>query len=285
MRKTAILICILLTQVVLFGQKTTVAIKTLRTVSGSDYYGRSKMTTGEAKIEDFVTNKFVNTKKFDILDRASLNDLKSEKELQKSEDFIDGKVIEQSKTLGADYLVGIYISTLDLTKSGTTSYTYGCKMTFSLKVLDIATSQIITTETFSSSAGQGLLSFINTPDDAVEKCLTNISAKVEDFIKANFPIKASIANIEESDANGAASKVLISAGSSNGVSVGDNFKVLEAIEMEVDGKKMIRKKEVGTLQIISIEDENFSVCLVTKGGADIAKKKTEGKKLQVIAVK
>lgn len=285
MRKTILIICALLTQAILLGQKTTVAIKTLRTVSGTDYYGRSKMNRGEAKIEDFVTNKFVSTKKFDILDRASLSDLKSEKELQKSEDFIDGKVIEQSKTLGADYLVGIYISSLDLTQSGTTSYTYGCKMTFSIKVLDIASSQIIATETFSSTAGQGLLNFISSTDDAVEKCLTTISPKVDVFIKSNFAVKASIANIEESDASGAASKILISAGSSNGVSVGDNFKVMEAIEMEVDGKKMIRKKEVGTVQVLSIEDENFSVCTVTKGGADIAKKKTEGKKLQVIAVK
>ena len=276
MRKTTLIICALFTQAILFGQKTTVAIETLIYVSGTDYH----------KIEDFVTDKFVNTKKFDIVDRASLGNLKSEKELQKSEDFIEGKVIEQSKTLGADYLVGIYITTLDLTKS-TTSYTTGyvCKMTFSLKVIDIATSQIITTETFSCSAGKGLLSLIPSPADAVEKCLTVISPKVENFIKSNFPIKASLANIEETDATGGASKVLISAGSSNGVSIGDNFKVVEAQELEVDGKKMIRKKEVGTLQIVSIEDENFSICTVTRGGIEIAKKKKEGVKLEVVGQK
>lgn len=284
MKKNILIIFAIISQVAVYGQKTTVAIKTLRTISRNNYYGSNGMTTGEAKIEDFVTNKFVNTKKFDIVDRASLTDLKSEKELQKSEDFIDGKVIEQSKTLGADYLVGIYISTLDITKDGTTSFTYGCKMTFSLKILDIASSQIITTATFTSSAGQGFLSLITTPDDAEEKCLNNISPKVEEFIKINFPLKASIANIEETDGKGDATKVLISAGSSSGVSIGDNFKVVEITDLDVDGKKMIRKKEIGLLQVNNIEDENFSVCTILSGSGDISKKKAEGKKLQVISV-
>lgn len=281
MQKTFLLLATLILGTFTFGQKTTVAVRILRTVSQSDH--DYALTSSEVKVEDYVTNKFVSTKKFDIVDRASLHDLKAEKQLQKSEDFIDGKVVEQSKTIGADYLVGIYISTLDV---GTTSSgSYGCKMDFSIKVLDITSSQIVATQNFSTNAGLGLLSLISSAEAAMEKCFNTISPKLDEFIKSNFPVKASIANIEESDASGAASKILISVGSSNGVSIGDNFKVMEAIQMEVDGKKMVRKKEVGTLQILSIEDENFSVCTVTKGGADIAKKKTEGKKLQVISVK
>jgi hypothetical protein len=279
MKKLLLLLVLSAAHIFAYGQKTTVAIKTMRGISE-----RGSINAGQAKIEDFVTDKFVTMKKFDIVDRASMQDLKSEKELQKTEDFIDGKVIEQSKTLGADYLVGIYISTMDITKSTGTTSGYGSKITFSLKILDIATSQVIATETFSASSGQ-LLSFMSTPGAAIDKTLGNMSAKLETFINSNFPAKASIADIEKFDEEGKAYNVLISAGSSSGVSVGDNFMVMESVEIDVDGKKMTRKKEIASLQVISVEDENFSVCAVTGGGRNIAKKKAEGKKLQVIAQK
>lgn len=281
MKKTILITLLLAIQFSGIAQKTTVAIKTLRTVANARY-NNNEISAGQAKVEDFVTDKFVNTKRFDIVDRASLGELQSEKQLQRTEDFIDGKVIEQSKTLGADYLVGIYISTLDILKND--SY-FGCKMAFTIRVMDISTSQVVATETFTGSAGTGLISFIATADAAVEKALAGVSAKMDDFISSNFAIKASIANIEESDATGAATKVLISAGSSNGVAVGQFLKVMETIEMQVDGKTLQRKKEIGQLEITSIEDENFSVCTVLKGGVDIAKKKAEGKKLQAIIQK
>ena len=293
--KQAFLIIISLLSLKVSAQKTTVAIQKLRTISSPNNRGynsrqqtESAAQNGEAKIEDFVTAEFVNTKRFNIVDRASLDALKSEKELQKTEDFIDSKVIAQSKTLGAEYLIGIYIASIDV--QGKNSYskygnsvTYSCNMSFSVKIIDIATSQIIASETFQSNAGNGVMNFTKTAENAIDKCLKNISSKFDDFINNNFPIKASIANIEETNKSGAASKVLLTIGSTSGVRKGDIFKVMEITELEVDGKKMSRKKEVGSLEVISIEDENFSVCSVKEGGLDIIQKRKDGKKLIVQA--
>ena len=98
--KQAFLIIISLLSLKVSAQKTTVAIQKLRTISSPNNRGynsrqqtESAAQNGEAKIEDFVTAEFVNTKRFNIVDRASLDALKSEKELQKTEDFIDSKVI------------------------------------------------------------------------------------------------------------------------------------------------------------------------------------------------
>jgi len=282
MKKTITLLLALCIANSLFAQKTSVIIKVLKTVQ--DSYGRNSESSADVKIEDFVTNAFVNTKKFDIVDRGTLKDIQDEKQLQKSEDFIDGKVIEQSKMLGADYLVGISITTLNLTGhtyQGTTSG-YGCKITFSIKIVDIASSQIVATETFTNSAGQGLMSFVSSADAAMDKCLAGIEPKLDEFIKGNFPISASIANIENTDATGSATSILISAGSGNGVAIGDVFKIVEFTSIDVDGKQMTRKKEIGLVQVTSIEDENFSVCTVNTGGMDIANKKKEGKKIRAI---
>ena len=62
---------------------------------------------------------------------------------------------------------------------------------------------------------------------------------------------------------------MISGGSAFGLKKGDKLKVVESINMEVNGKTMIRKKEIGLLKITKIEDENFSMCSVKKGGSSI----------------
>ena len=60
-------------------------------------------------IQETIINAFVKTKRFNIVDRSKMDALKKEKELQKSEDFIDGYVIKQGISLGADYLISGHV--------------------------------------------------------------------------------------------------------------------------------------------------------------------------------
>ena len=48
----------------------------------------------------------------------------------------------------------------------------------------------------------------------------------------------------------------------------------------VDGKKIPRKKEIGQIVVEKVEDENFSICNVTVGGAVIATKSEAGANLK-----
>ena len=52
--------------------------------------------------------------------------------------------------------------------------------------------------------------------------------------------------------------------------------------MEVNGKKLQRKKEIGELKILKVEDENFSTCSVSSGGIEINSKFESKIKLQII---
>ncbi|MBL0288501.1 MAG: hypothetical protein IPQ19_14160 [Bacteroidetes bacterium] len=66
------------------------------------FKGIYKVCIRVTKIKQF--NLFTKSR-FTVVDRTNLSALKSEKELQKSEDFIDGYVVDQGKSFGAKYVV------------------------------------------------------------------------------------------------------------------------------------------------------------------------------------
>jgi hypothetical protein len=237
---------------------------------GGNYNNRrqnqSQQTTA---IEDAVTNVFVQTKRFSLVERQKMDQIKSEKNLQKNEDFIDGSVIEQSKSLGAQYIVMGNVTESAVQKSTTrtpfagTISSENCDVAFSIKVVDVTTGEIMASSSFSGS-GKGKKAFDNAMED--------IKPEIEKFIKENFKVTVSVASVEEKNDKGEAVKVLISGGSSLGMKEGIELKVYEASEMMVDGKKLTRKVTIGKVVVAKVEDENFSVCTVAEGGMAIANK-------------
>jgi len=245
-------------------------------------------------IQETVTNAFVKTKRFNIVDRSKMDALKQEKDLQKSEDFIDGTVIAQGVSLGANYLISGHVisalaermETAPSSTTGQVTVTYKAKLSISLKVIDVATGQVITSETIEPKGGSMLGGMMGTapssPQAAISKAIKGIEDKIDDFVSKNFPASFPIVEIQEKDSKGNASKVLIAGGSSFNLKKGDRLKVVEVSIMEVGGKKLERKKEIGELKISKVEDENFSSCSVSSGGIDINSKFEAKAKLLVI---
>jgi len=313
-RQFSILLLLLTIHCYSFGQnKTLIGIVPFSSLQDRDnsnssqysYYSKSSPTDYKTAVEDAVSEAFLNTKRFSLVEREKMDQLKSEKTLQKDEDFIDGQVIEQSKSLGAQYIVLGNISKANIEQkegkfsslgsslgsyagsyagsfvgSSVGSYagsvvgssvgsktTQSAEIAFSIRVVDVATGEIIASNSFDkSSKGK----------NAFEDALKNIKPQIETFIKDNFKIIASIVSVEKKESNGDATKVLISGGSSTGVEAKNEFKVYEVSELIVDGKKLIRKKPIGKVVVAKVEDENFSICTVKEGGADITKQMDEG---------
>lgn len=262
-----------------FGQnKTLIGIVPFKSSSNNNsYYSSNSNSEYKTAIQDAVSDAFLKTKRFSLVEREKMDQLNTEKNLQKNEDFIDGQVIEQSKSLGAQYIVLGNISKANLEQKqssvpyiGTTT-SYVANIAFSIRVVDVSTGEIIASNSFNKSS-KGKTAF--------EDALNEIKPQIEIFIKENFKIIASIASIEEKNSTGDATKVLISGGSSTGVAVKNQFKVYEVSELVVDGKKLTRKKTIGKIIVASVEDENFSICTVTEGGADITKKMDAGAKIK-----
>jgi hypothetical protein len=245
-------------------------------------------------IQETVTNAFVKTKRFNIVDRTKMDALKKEKDLQKSEDFIDGSVIQQGISLGANFLISGHVisaqaermETAPDSKTGQVTVTYKAKLSIQLKVIDVATGQVITSETIEPKAGStfgGMLGMApSTPEAAISKAIKGIEDKVDEFVNKNFPATFPIVEIQEKDGKGNATKLMIAGGSAFNLKKGDKLKVVEVSIIEVNGKKLERKKELGELKITKVEDENFSTCSVSSGGVEINAKFEAKAKLLVI---
>lgn len=264
-----------------FSQKQTVGILNFNYVeSAADYQT-------VLAIQESVSNGFVKTKRFNIVDRAKMDALKKEKDLQSTEDFMDGSVVAQSKSLGAEFLVSGMVMNAkadrmtSTSEDGTVTVTYKAKLVIQLKVIDVETGQIVTSETIEPKSGSGLGGMMgigaNTPEKAISKAMKDIEGDIDEFVAKSFPITASI--VEAS-----AKTIMIAVGSDNGVQKKDKYKVVEISEIEVDGKKMVRKKEIGLIVVSSVEDENFSICKIKTGGSLIMERKEAGAKLKCISI-
>ena len=244
-------------------------------------------------IQETVVNAFVKTKRFNIVDRSKMEALKKEKNLQKSEDFIDGSVIAQGVALGANFLISGHIISATAERmegssviSGESTATYKAKLSIDLKVIDVATGQIITSERIEPKGGSSFGGIMgtapSTPEAAILKAIKGIEDKIDKFVDKNFPVTFHIVEIQEKDGKGNATKIMIAGGSAFNLKKGDKLKVVEVSIIEVNGKKLERKKELGELRITKVEDENFSTCSVKSGGVDINAKFEAKAKLLVI---
>jgi len=233
----------------------------------------SPVSQPSVTVEDLVTDAFTRTKLFTVVDRAKMGQIRSEKELQKSEDFIDGSVIEQSKSLGAQYIVVGDISKAWFQQSRSRSPRYMSKaeVAFNIKVIDVSNGMIIASNSFSSK-GRGRTAYQDALDD--------IKPELVQFIKHNFKIAVPVVSVEKKDAQGQALKILVAGGSSIGFKEEKLLKIFESSEVLVDGKKMTHKIPLGYAKIVLVNDENFSEAEVTDGGDKIARKLQKGVKIQ-----
>jgi TolB-like protein len=245
-------------------------------------------------IQETVINAFVKTKRFNIVDRSKMDALKKEKDLQKSEDFIDGSVIQQGISLGANFLISGHVisaraermETAPDANTGAITVSYKAKLSITLKVIDVSTGQVVVSETIEPKAGStfgGMMGVApSTPEAAITKAIKDIEGKVDEFVKINFPASFPIVEIQEKGKKGDATLIMIAGGSAFNLQKGDKLKVVEVSMIEVNGKKVERKKEIGEIKITKVEDENFSTCSVNSGGIEINAKFEAKAKLLVI---
>ena len=278
--------------------KTIVGIMPFNTTSsGNDnYYNRQNQTQSAniIAIQDAVSDAFLNAKRFTLVEREKMALIKGEKKTQQSDEFIDGSTVEQSKSMGASYIVTGNIQEASFEEKQSELSGLGgfaipsrkAKISFNIKVIDVSTGQVIKSETIQPKGGSLLGQLSGTApksaQGAISKAIQDIESKVDEFVSINFPVSFDIAEINEVDGGGNAKKVLITGGSAFGLKKGDKLIVVEVVEMEVNGKKMNRKKNIGELKIEKIEDENFSICSVKNGGLDINSKFVAKGKLKVI---
>jgi TolB-like protein len=246
-------------------------------------------------ISDAVTDGFVRTKRFNIVYRSKVDKIFAGLDLQKSDEYVDEAIVEEGKSLGAEYLIAGNVSSAmpeaiemtDATTGVVSIAGYKAKLAINVRVIEVSTGKIITSENFEPKGGSTLEAMAgiapSKPEAAVAKAIKDIEPMIDEFVSRNFPVTFFVVEIIETKDGGAA-KILISGGTGFGLKKGDKLKIVELIELEVDGNKLTRKKVIGEIKVTEVEDENFSQCQVTSGGIEIKNKFEAKARLRVMTL-
>ena len=147
------------------------------------------------EITDALTTAFSRTKRFFLVDRTQMNAIKQEKQLQKTDDFIDGSTVQQGKNLGVQFLISGALNSYQ--NDGSV-----CKFSLNLSVIDVSTGQVISCDVIDvkggSHAGAIIGAFGNVAiprsntgqgdqAEALKKALNGVSAEIDKFVSTNFP--------------------------------------------------------------------------------------------------
>lgn len=309
MKKPILLFIFFLTTLLSFAQEASDnyilgVFPVTTSVSGGEKYVE--------KLNAILSVAFLEKKRFTIVDRTKLEQITKERNLQKQEEFLDGFVAEQGKSLGAQYLIQGNIDNLSaqstqIRKSRTvgsypnqtTQYYYvpGYSVTasVSITIFDVSTGQIKGTKIFNLS---GTWETENR-EEAINASLNKLSPKIEKgarvskaplFIWINdmFPVAMKILKVEESDKKGRPKMVLIKGGEDmdlhRGRMGGSILQVYINDKMEIDGKVFDRQLPIGEIMVDENQGE-FTICKVKDGADEILKRMNEGKTLLLKMIK
>ncbi len=242
-------------------------------------------------VQESVSTGFLKDGRFTVIDKNKLGYVRKEQDRQQNADAMNKENAERQnklKEIGADYVITGVVTNYSENPEKVPSqkiigsdkmsapYTrYNVEIQFTITAISITDGSLKGKKTITQGSSSKD-SYGVAKADAVK----DIIYKTEVFIQENFPFEVEIEEIS-AEKKGKATLVLIGAGSSMGVNKGDKFKVMEISTL----KGRTRKKEIGTITVSKVDDENFATCKVKKGGDVILKKFNDGKKIKCISLK
>ncbi|HMJ48367.1 MAG TPA: CsgG/HfaB family protein [Ferruginibacter sp.] len=254
-----------------------------------------------SNVQSSLSNVFVEKTRFTVVDRAGFNQIAKERNLQKQEDFLNGSVVEQGKSLGAEYLISGNVnqintrsyykdkSKLDYDAATKQWYTRKYQVTailvdlnVNVQIIDVATGAFKSNKSFSISheteeTGEAI---------AINNAVKRLEAYFRAWVNNAFPVYMKIIKVESTNRKGLPEKVLIKGGSDVDMAVNKGLLSNNSSELDVyiidvltvDGKELKRQVTIGKVRISEVQGE-FSICKVRSGAEDIQKNINEGKTL------
>jgi len=231
-----------------------------------------------SKYNDAITEKVVefvaNSKRFTVVDRTSIDKVKQELELQKSEAFLESKnTVKQDATIAAEYLlVGhiIKMSIFSMNNPNGSINGYKASVAFTIKVNNVETGTTTESESFQTKVSPRMLS----PESALNEAMKSVETDMYNYFTKTFPLQTKILKILSSK-NDIANTVLIAGGKKAGFKEGDRIRV-EKVEI-LDGKPY--PTEIGYLKLIKFAGDDFAECSIIEGGIQILAGFNAGEKI------
>ena len=146
---------------------------------------------------------FINTQRFDILDRSKFDIVKLEQNFTKGDDFINSEIVAQGNALAAEVLAVAKLTALNVQPikdgAGWTSF-----FTVELKQIDVETTKAVNAIQLKGEINvDGTIKIGNTeipsgggaatsPEQAIDKVVQQMETILRDWINEAFPIKMEV---------------------------------------------------------------------------------------------
>lgn len=199
--------------------------------------------------------------RFTVVERDATKELESERKLQKSESFIDGKVVEQGKATGAEYIL--------------TGAMHTRSSLLTLVINSVADNSKIEggecnlkENFFNAGVGYSAPQLIKK----INSAMLEITGRW--LAKDRYTVVKELEGDEDS-----VDKMLIAAGSTRGIRKGYMVEVFTITTELVDGSEYERDVVLGEMKVDLVENANFSVCKVKDGKKEIKKALIDHQKL------
>ncbi len=226
--------------------------KSLIAVKGAKETDRNKMEIVPKKIINF----FSNNSDFIVIDRKNKALIENELELQKSESFMDGYIVDQGKTEGADMIC-------------TTIFDESSK-NLMINIYDVTSGQVYCSR--EKKMKSNFIFGLTEIDKVITSMLHDISSSCFD---KGFPV----VRITK-EKKGKAKEILVLAGYAQRLKINYKMEILKIVEEDIGGVKRKRKMKIGTAYVIRIEDDNFSILELSAGKKEIFNALANGEKLK-----
>jgi hypothetical protein len=230
----------------LFAQKR-IGIYNVSGISSKSkrYFNLDSQTGGVfGAVPAYCVDFFSNNPDFITIDRKNLSLINTEKELQKSENFMDGYVVEQGKSEGVDFICqSVYdVDTYNLI----------------IKILDVKEQKVLCSN--EKELDKNFWGIKNLKE-TVTAMLIDINSKC---FESNIPFVRVI------ESKGKKAKTaLIAAGSDLRLKVGYKIEFFKIVEEKIGSKTIKRKQVIASGEVNSIEDENFSIIEINDGQEEL----------------
>lgn len=190
-------------------------------------------------IYDAALRVFVNTQRFDVLDRGSFDVVKIEKEFQKGEDLANVEIIDQGKVAAAELLAVAKLSTFTITDSDD-GKGFSVYITAEFKQIDVETGRATNAYQLEARAIDSPQKFgglvnnanrISTIEESISIAVGKMEEDLERWIKSSFPMILKVIDIDQKDR-----RIIVEGGRSEGLN--EKFK-MKAVTIKMYGDKIL----------------------------------------------
>lgn len=207
-------------------------------------------------VSTYIVAHYASDDRFVVIDKANRQLIESEQDRQKSEEFIDGYIVEQGAQEGFDYC---YYPIYDKKEKQ-----------LSVKVYDIAKGTVISNQEVTLKS-----SLLGTPKD-MKSAINQVIEKVNaDCFELRYEILRCIDKKKKAEAK----ELLFAIGYNQRAKEDGLYDIYKLVVETVGGKDYERKEIIAKGKITEIQDANFSTLRVLHSGEEVMNALNGGEQL------